>query len=50
MLNYPAWSQPIGSYDTYMKDDKVSHGDKNRISTIDDNVWIPGVYGWEEVQ
>ena len=27
---------------------KVSHKEKHWISTVDSNVWEPGVYGWEE--
>lgn len=46
---YPAWSQPVGSHDAYAKGDKVSYDDKNWVSTVDGNVWQPGVYGWEEV-
>ena len=47
---FPAWSQPIGSHDAYMSGDKVAHKDQNWISTIGNNVWEPGVYGWEVVQ
>ena len=47
---FPAWSQPIGSHDAYAKEDKCSHKGKNWISTIDGNVWEPGVYGWEVVE
>lgn len=47
---FTAWSQPIGSHDAYAKDDKCSHNGKNWISTIDGNVWEPGVYGWEVVE
>ena len=43
-----AWEQP-GSTNPYMKGDKVKHNDKVWQSTIDNNVWEPGVYGWEEV-
>lgn len=46
---YPQWSQPIGAGDAYMKGDKVSFNEKHYVSTIDNNVWQPGVYGWEEV-
>lgn len=46
---WPAWSQPIGSMDTYAIGDKVSHNDKHWTSAVDNNVWEPGVYGWEEV-
>ena len=43
---WPAWSQPIGAQDAYMSGDKVSHRDKHWISSVDANVWEPGVYGW----
>lgn len=46
---YPAWSQPIGAHDAYSTGDKVSHNEKKWTSTVDGNVWEPGVYGWEEV-
>lgn len=46
---WPEWKQPIGAQDAYMADDKVSHNDKHWISTVDNNVWEPGVYGWNEV-
>lgn len=32
-----------------MTGDKVRHNDKVWISIIDNNVWEPGVYGWNEV-
>ena len=44
---WPEWSQPIGASDAYQNGDKVSHADKHWISTVDNNVWEPGVYGWE---
>lgn len=44
----PEWVQP-GSTNPYMKGDKVRHNDKVWVSTIDNNVWEPGVYGWDEV-
>ena len=43
---YPEWVQPIGAHDAYTKGNKVSHNEKNWISTSDGNVWEPGVYGW----
>ena len=46
---WPEWKQPIGAQDAYMADDKVSHKNKHWISTVDNNVWEPGVYGWNEV-
>lgn len=32
-----------------MKDDKVIHNGKTWVSDIDNNVWEPGVYGWNEI-
>ena len=43
-----AWEQP-DSTNPYMKGDKVSHNGKNWASIADNNVWEPGVYGWEEI-
>ncbi len=48
-IEYPDWSQPIGSHDAYDMGDKVSHKNKKWVSTANANVWEPGVYGWEEV-
>lgn len=45
----PAWEQP-DSTNPYMKGDKVSHNGKNWVSTIDNNVWAPSVYGWSEIE
>lgn len=45
---WPAWSQPIGAHDAYNTGDKVSHNEKHYVSTVDSNVWGPGVYGWDE--
>lgn len=44
----PEWVQP-GSTNAYMTGDKVRHNNKVWISTVDYNVWEPGVYGWDEV-
>lgn len=46
---WPEWVQPIGAQDAYMTGDKVSHNEKHWVSTADNNVWEPGVYGWDEV-
>lgn len=46
----PVWKQPSGAQDAYNKGDKVHYPDAEGpvyISTIDANVWAPGVYGWE---
>lgn len=46
---YPEWVQPTGSHDAYSLGDKVLHNDKHWQSTVDGNVWEPGIYGWEDV-
>ena len=45
----PEWEQP-DSTNPYMKGDRVLHNGKTWESTVDNNVWEPGVYGWTEVQ
>lgn len=48
----PVWRQPSGAQDAYMTGDKVHYpteADPVYISTVDNNVWAPGVYGWEVV-
>lgn len=44
----PEWEQP-DSTNPYMIGDKVTHNGKTWESTTDNNVWEPGVYGWETV-
>lgn len=44
----PEWEQPE-STNPYMAGDKVTHNGKIWESTIDNNVWEPGVWGWQEV-
>lgn len=44
----PEWVQPE-STNPYQKGDKVTHNGKTWESSIDNNVWEPGVYGWTEV-
>ena len=41
----PAWVQP-DSTNAYMTSDTVTHNGSTWVSDIDDNVWEPGVYGW----
>ena len=48
-VEFPEWIQPTGAVDSYAKDSKVSHSGKHWISDVDNNVWMPGVYGWTEV-
>ena len=45
---YPEWVQPTGAQDAYSAGDKVSHNGKHWKSTVNGNVWEPGVYGWSE--
>ena len=45
----PVWEQP-GSTNPYMMGDKVHFPTKDDpvyVSTVDNNVWAPNVYGWE---
>lgn len=44
----PEWVQP-SSTNPYMKGDKVRHNGKVWVSDVDNNVWEPGVYGWEPI-
>ena len=46
---WPEWVQPTGSSDAYMTGDKVSYNGQHWISTMDYNVYAPGIYGWEVV-
>lgn len=45
----PIWTQPLGASDAYQTGDVVTYDGKSWRSTVDNNVWQPGVYGWEEV-
>ena len=42
------WEQP-DSTNPYMTGDKVAYEGKTWVSIVDNNVWAPGVYGWEEI-
>lgn len=47
----PVWKQPTGAQDAYNKGDRVWYPDRDTdvwVSTADNNVWQPGVYGWEK--
>lgn len=44
----PEWEQP-DSTNPYMAGDKVTHNGKTWESGIDNNVWEPGVYGWNQI-
>ena len=43
------WVQPTGAQDTYSLGEQVTHGGQTWESTVDNNSWEPGVYGWVEV-
>ena len=45
----PEWTQP-DSTNPYQTGDKVTHNGATWISTIDNNVWEPGAYGWTKVE
>ena len=48
----PVWKQPTGAQDAYMTGDKVHYpGEDDSVyeSTMDYNVYEPGVFGWVEV-
>lgn len=42
----PDWVQPTGVHDAYQIGDKVKHNGSTWESTVNSNVWEPGVYGW----
>ena len=44
----PEWEQP-DSTNPYMKGDKVTYQGKTYESLIDNNVWSPTEYGWQEI-
>lgn len=44
--NWPDWKQPTGSTDSYSKNARVTYNGHHYISTLDNNVWQPGLYGW----
>ena len=48
----PVWKQPTGAHDAYQTGDKVHYPDEAGpvyVSTVDNNVWAPDVYGWTRV-
>jgi hypothetical protein len=44
---YPEWVQPTGAHDDYDIGAIVTHNEQTWISIVANNVWEPGVYGWE---
>lgn len=47
---WPEWRQPLGSTDAYRIGAKVSYDGKHWINTFDYNTYMPGIYGWDEVE
>lgn len=47
---WPAWRQPTGAQDAYMKGDKVTFEGKHYVSLMNYNTYSPATYpaGWEE--
>lgn len=47
----PEWVQPLGDSDAYHLGDVVAHGGQMWVCALTDgngnNIWEPGVYGWE---
>jgi hypothetical protein len=48
----PAWVQPTGAHDAYAKDARVTHNGKAWESTVNANIYAPGVVAaqWTEVR
>lgn len=42
------WVQPVDATTAYMAGDVVTHNGRMWVSTVDYNVWEPGVSGWHE--
>lgn len=47
---FPEWKQPEGAHDAYKLGAKCSHNGKHWICTYDNNIYEPGVYGWDEIK
>lgn len=45
---YPLWIQPMGAHDAYKVGAIVEHKGTLWRNTSDNNVWEPGVFGWEQ--
>ena len=43
----PEWRQPTGAHDAYMLGEKVIYNSQAYVSTENNNVWVPGVFGWD---
>lgn len=45
-LTLSPWVQPQGAHDAYNIGDRVTHNGNTWESTVNANVWEPGVFGW----
>jgi len=45
--DWDEWQQPKGGHDAYKKGARVTHNGQRWISIANNNVWPPGVFGWE---
>lgn len=43
------WVQPTGAHDTYQTGDQVTWNGFTWESTVDNNSWAPGEYGWIQI-
>lgn len=43
----PAWIQPTGAHDAYPQGARVTHAGQVWVSIVPNNIWAPGVFGWE---
>lgn len=43
------WSEPVGAHDAYQVGDEVTHNGQTWVSNTANNVWEPGVFGWDLV-
>ena len=43
------WVQPAGAHDAYHLGDRVTHNGATWESTVANNVWEPGVFGWSQM-
>jgi hypothetical protein len=46
---FPEWVQPLGGHDAYGIGSKVTCNGAKWESTINANVYAPGVYGWKQI-
>jgi hypothetical protein len=49
---YPVWYQPAGAHDAWALGAKCEWPEGGQVweSTVPDNVWEPGVYGWIKIK